>query len=274
MTAIWPWFLAFGALGAFAAFEARAGSKWKRLQAEGRKSPLVTEPGATWPDQSSIKVVYYYPDDDEGPPQWQVDRAWRIAKDSEINILSDKDLKAIALVRGQVAGAMFDALVQNSYSFDVVVDSSYRGIGVGSRLLDVGLDEFRELQDEGVTLDLHVVNPHMHAALLRRGIEVEEGSRYVFLTDCVGWRNGEDINDMKAAATSISRRAFLRRVDPQSMADRELSLGYEKRASKGLTMAADRHVGYFASTFLGVPCVYFAWSGIENIFVDSEAMQR
>jgi hypothetical protein len=95
----------------------------------------------------------------------------------------------------------------------------------------------------------------------------EAGPRYTFITDCVGWRSGDDINDMKEHSRPISRRAFLRRVDPQQMADLEQQLGYERRADKGLTMAGDWHVGYFEGTFVGVPAVYFAWSGIEHIFV-------
>jgi len=123
----------------------------------------------TWPDQSSIKVVWVSDDDDGGFPQWQLDRAWKIARASEINLLSHMDLKAIALVKGHVAGALFDSFVAGKYSFDIVVEPAYRGRGVGGVLLDAGLDEFAELQQYGAVLELNVVNPYMRAALLRRG---------------------------------------------------------------------------------------------------------
>ena len=125
---------------------------------------------ANWPDQSSIKVVWVSEDDD-GVSQWQLERAWKIARESEINVLSHMNLKAIAFVKGHVAGALFDSFVGDSYSFDVVVKKAYRGRGIGGILLDAGLTEFAELQQYGAVLELNVVNPYMRAALLRRGFK-------------------------------------------------------------------------------------------------------
>jgi len=106
-------------------------------------------------------------------------------------------------------------------------------------------------------------------------LEVSEAPRsYVFLTDCVGWRDGQDIADMKEQQNGLTRRQFLSFVDSAQMREKERELGYERDARRGLTMAADWHVSYHRSTFLGVPCVYFAWSGIEHIFVDPDLWLR
>ena len=91
-----------------------------------------------------------------------------------------------------------------------------------------------------------------------------------FLTDCVscpGPDPGQAINDMQDADTEITRRTFLKHVRREELSQLERSLGYEKYAASGLTMAGDWHVYYAKSTFRGQPCVFFTHSAIEYIFV-------
>lgn len=88
-----------------------------------------------------------------------------------------------------------------------------------------------------------------------------------FVTNCVGCGDGRAIRDMvdHDRQRDISRRTFLRHVDPEEMRQIEESLGYVVHG-KGLHMASDYHVRYSRSFFRGRPCYYFTWSCIEYIF--------
>jgi hypothetical protein len=90
-----------------------------------------------------------------------------------------------------------------------------------------------------------------------------------FETDCVscpGDDAGAVIGAMVDEATEISRRTFLRYVEPDNLRALERALNYEAHPRRGLTMAGDWAVSYFRSTFRGRPCVYFVWSAIEHVF--------
>lgn len=114
-------------------------------------------------------VVLYDPDeDDEGLGE----AAWELASRSGIRVLSDKDLKAVAIERDGLVGAMFDSLVGGQYSFDVVVDRGAQGRGIGSALIDAALEEFDGLRDAGAELSLDVVNEALVPVLERRGLSV------------------------------------------------------------------------------------------------------
>lgn len=71
---------------------------------------------------------------------------------------------------------------------------------------------------------------------------------------------------MKYTATQISRRTFLKYVDPSVIHEIEQALGYERTKRKGLTMKDDFHVSYWRSMYRGQPCVFFQWSAIEYVF--------
>lgn len=108
--------------------------------------------------------------------------------------------------------------------------------------------------------------PALRRSTVRRCPAVPPVPNFRFLTDCVS-SNGGDIGAMRAAATAVSRRRFLRYVDRGHLAEMERNLGYETRRNEGLVMADDWHVSYHLSTFAGAPCAYFAWSGIEHVYV-------
>lgn len=99
--------------------------------------------------------------------------------------------------------------------------------------------------------------------------------RLRFFSDCVNWPEGEvdDLNAMIRAGKDISRKTFLKSVDPEEMKELEQRLGYERDPRKGLTMANDYHVGYYKSTVRGCPAVYFVWSAIEHVFTDLQCVR-
>lgn len=88
----------------------------------------------------------------------------------------------------------------------------------------------------------------------------EEG-RYVFVTDCIG-ADGDDINEMKRAGKIISVDTFRKAIGQKRWKDIQAQLGYDRH----MPIRKDWHVGYFRSTYRGVPAVYLAWSGIEHVF--------
>jgi hypothetical protein len=96
-----------------------------------------------------------------------------------------------------------------------------------------------------------------------------------FETTCIS-ANGDDINQMRDAATQITRSTFCKRVNKFDRELLENRLGYKTRKSgctrswnaARLFMTQDPHVSYYRSTYQGKPCYYFAWSGIEHVFVE------
>ena len=97
---------------------------------------------------------------------------------------------------------------------------------------------------------------------------------YRYYCSCVGWPR-EDVDaegglsDMICGAIMLSRRAFLKHVDRESLVDIEEQLGYESHPRRGLTMAGDWHVTYHRSKLHGKRVYFFRWSGIEHVFVEA-----
>lgn len=74
--------------------------------------------------------------------------------------------------------------------------------------------------------------------------------------------DGDAIQDMKEKATEITRETFMRHVSPASRKTLEEELGY----TNDFKIANDWGVSYHRSVYLGHPCVYLRWSGIEYVF--------
>jgi GNAT superfamily N-acetyltransferase len=125
-----------------------------------------------------VRVVFVDPDGDE---DGLADAAWDLASRSDVNVLSDKDLLAVALDDGELVGAVFDSLVADSYSFDVVVDPDHMGRGVGRKLIDAAMSNFDTLKETGAKLVLDVVNRALIPTFERRGLKVqsEEGDHVI-----------------------------------------------------------------------------------------------
>jgi hypothetical protein len=99
--------------------------------------------------------------------------------------------------------------------------------------------------------------------------------RLQFFSDCIGWPLPvEELNQMIRSSKDISRKTFLKHVDPESMRMTEEAIGYVRDPRQGLTMAGDVFVGYHRSTVRGCPAVYFVWSATEFVFTDLVCLGR
>lgn len=88
--------------------------------------------------------------------------------------------------------------------------------------------------------------------------------RWEFVTDCIH-SDGDSINEMKGAAVAVDYETLADEIG-EPFTERQADLGYDD----DLPMVRDWHVSYWRSTYRGRPCLYFAWSGIEQIFCPTE----
>lgn len=96
-----------------------------------------------------------------------------------------------------------------------------------------------------------------------------------FFSRCVEWPIPvEDLKQLVDDARDISRKTFLKYVDPEEMLQIERDLNYVRDPRQGLTMANDFHVSYHRSKLRGCPAVYFVWSAIEYVFTDLNCLER
>jgi len=101
-----------------------------------------------------------------------INGGYALTKKSTINILSDKELNTVAVIGDSVVGGLWTSFVDNIYSFDVIVDPEFEGLGIGSKLTDIGISDFDMYEDHGAKMELHVVNPKMESILKKKGFYV------------------------------------------------------------------------------------------------------
>ena len=102
---------------------------------------------------------------------------WEVAREAGINILSDKDFTAGYVVDGEFIAVLFSAADNDGYSFDIAVLPQWQRKGLGTKLLDLAIDDFDQYEeaygpDFGYKLD--VVNSHMVRVLKRRGFVITD----------------------------------------------------------------------------------------------------
>lgn len=100
------------------------------------------------------------------------DQAYKLAFDSPVNILSDKEPTCVAISGDKVVGALFTSIVSDSYGFDVVVHPSYQRTGIGGKLTDIALSEYKNMSSdmEDLRMEVDAINPVMKKMLLDRGL--------------------------------------------------------------------------------------------------------
>lgn len=107
-----------------------------------------------------------------------VEAAYRMAKKHGISILTDKDLYAIIKRGDDIAGALWTSFLSDEYSFDIVVNDKYQGRGIGKKLVDIAIDDYKSYEDaygDEASLKAYVVNKEVMIPLLKRkGFEIEK----------------------------------------------------------------------------------------------------
>jgi len=103
----------------------------------------------------------------------------KIAKKRKLGITSDREIAFVARNKeGKVVGGAYTSYDQSTgkYTFDVVVDESVEGTGIGSSLLSQVKDIPFEIQDMNpdAKVEVDVVNPQMQSMLEKQGFEVVE----------------------------------------------------------------------------------------------------
>ena len=97
----------------------------------------------------------------------------RMEKESGINILSNKELNTLAVQDEKLVGALYVSMQNDEFSFDVIVDKLARGQGIGAKLIDNALSQYREIKDDmRLTLKLDVVNQWVEKYLLKKGLKI------------------------------------------------------------------------------------------------------
>ena len=117
--------------------------------------------------------------DAEYDPWVAADQADQVASDSGIRVNRDKELNTIALVDGNVVGAIWTSLSNDEppvFDFDVAVDPAFRSGRLGLQLIDTAIEDLRAHQGEfpGTRAKVWVINPKLVRVLENRyGFEIE-----------------------------------------------------------------------------------------------------
>lgn len=155
---------------------------------------------------------------------------WAMANRAGVTVLADKefvcghvDLAPPSGEGGIVVSALFTSYFDGKFSFDVAVDHRYRGFMLGPTLTEIGMDQFREIQDmdPDAILELDVINPKVVPFLEREyGLKVlkEEGDHYIMGKNLNSVWFNEGVREGKdTAITCIAQNIPI--VDPKDLVD-------------------------------------------------------
>lgn len=154
----------------------------KNIAAEGEHTKITWDKGddekILWTYQDTLQEVVKgkveYTSPDEVDYDYSADLN-KMEKESGINILRDKEVSTLALQNGKVIGALYTAEHPYEFSFDLIVAKEARGQGIGAKLIDSALAQYRQEEIEmGKELRLDVVNPWVEKYLLHKGLVVLE----------------------------------------------------------------------------------------------------
>jgi len=129
------------------------------------------------------KEVTIEPIDFEGDTETELDpydasdKADKIAKDTGVGILRNKEIKSVATdSEGEVVGGLWTEVDGDSFSFDVAIDEKSQGQGVGEKLVNEAFQEFEFNADgnEELKYNIEVTNPSMEKLLSKYGFVVDE----------------------------------------------------------------------------------------------------
>jgi GNAT superfamily N-acetyltransferase len=126
--------------------------------------------------------------------------AYELAKNSKINILSDKELYAITVDDEVVTGALFVNNGSDNFSFDVVIHPDYRRQGIGRELSKVAMSEYDDRKDiygDSYHLMIDAVNDMFAEFLIKEyNLNVyEKQGNHTLLTDKEIDEDDDEYND-------------------------------------------------------------------------------
>jgi len=105
------------------------------------------------------------------------DQAWDLASNSEINILTNKELARVKVDNGKLLGALWTSWDNDGeFSFDIIVDPSYRRMGFGSDLVDQAIEIFDWESNafENPHYNIDAVNEDMVRILKNKGFIIKD----------------------------------------------------------------------------------------------------
>lgn len=113
-------------------------------------------------------------DDDKVYDRYEVE-ANAMAKSHGIG-LGGNDLAYIALMGNKLIGATWIGFA-GVFSFDIVVDSDYQGMGIGSKLIDMVMNKYKsrvKLSGVDYGIRVNVVNDNLKSYLIKKYDLVED----------------------------------------------------------------------------------------------------
>jgi GNAT superfamily N-acetyltransferase len=162
--------------------------------------------------KTASAVRYFWPDseddeEDTGDTCSFYTQAYTLAKDSGLNILRDKDPACYALDGERVVGCLFVTDSNQKFSFDIAVDPKFRNKGIGTKLIDMGIQEYEQRKEafDDYSYSLDVINPSMKKILERKGFQVDEdlGNRWVMSKTADAKSEDESVGRIKQQLEAI-----------------------------------------------------------------------
>jgi hypothetical protein len=120
--------------------------------------------------QSNVIFLPYSDDYNEELEDYNIDeydvepQALNIAKQNNLNILKDKNLKGFLFdtTTNKIVGALWTSDDNNSFSFDIAIDKQYQGLKLSHLLIKNAIEEYNTQSDYGnfnLPMKVDVINP-------------------------------------------------------------------------------------------------------------------
>ena len=118
----------------------------------------------------SYELVHY--DDEVDLSEFNIDeyeaadKAHEIAKNGGVNILRDKELSGLLLDtnNNRVIGGLWVNDSNDTFSFDIAIDSNYQNMGLSHKLIQSAIDEFnfrKDIYGDEYKMEVDVINPKL-----------------------------------------------------------------------------------------------------------------
>ena len=101
------------------------------------------------------------------------DEAEKIAKDGGVTILRDKELNGLLIDtnNNKVIGAIWVTNDNETFSFDIAIDSGYQNMGLSHELIQAAIDEFnfrKDMYGDEFKMEVDVINPKLAKILANK----------------------------------------------------------------------------------------------------------